>query len=74
MSERGRSWIESAQDPEGDFPIENRPFGVVAIEDDHRIATAIGDRVVDLRGLVDLGLLDDLAPEVRTSLRSVQVK
>lgn len=70
MSERGRSWIESAQDPEGDFPIENLPFGVVAIEDDHRIATAIGDRVVDLRGLVDLGLLDDLAPEVRTALRS----
>jgi fumarylacetoacetase len=45
-----RSWIDSANDPETDFPIENLPFGVIerSDADDRRIAVAIGDRVLDL--------------------------
>ncbi len=46
-----RSWIESANDPHTDFPIQNLPFGLFASpedEEDIRIGVAIGDRVLDL--------------------------
>jgi len=40
-----RSWVESANDPQSDFPIQNLPFGFVA---GGRAVVAIGDRVLDL--------------------------
>ncbi|MDG2020864.1 MAG: hypothetical protein P8J59_02835 [Phycisphaerales bacterium] len=51
MNERKRSWIESAGDPEGDFPIENLPLGVFEREDaeSSRIGVPIGEQVLDLR-------------------------
>ena len=72
MSDRQTSWIDSAQDPEGDFPIQNLPFGVFqrAGKDQPCIGTAIGDRVVDLDAAVGAGLLDGLPEAVRTSLGS----
>lgn len=52
-----RSWVASANDPDGDFPIQNLPFGRFRLQgkDGWRIGVAIGDRVLDLRraGLVD---------------------
>ncbi|KAJ3190848.1 hypothetical protein HK101_008313 [Irineochytrium annulatum] len=41
-----------------DFPIENIPFGVISTDADptHRIATIIGDHVIDLRVLTSRGL------------------
>ena len=44
---RRRSWIDSANDPASDFPLENLPFGVIERDDasDRRIAVAIGDQV-----------------------------
>lgn len=47
------SWVESANGPETDFPIQNLPFGRfrrVGHEEAWRIGVAIGDRVLDLRG------------------------
>jgi fumarylacetoacetase len=46
---KARSWVESANAPETDFPLQNLPFGVFT----HRnasasIGVAIGDRVLDL--------------------------
>ncbi len=43
-----RSWVESANDPKGQFPLNNLPFGV--FDDGHgaRAGVAIGDRVLDL--------------------------
>ena len=45
-----QSWLESANDPATDFPIQNLPFGRFRREDDAgwRIGVAIGDQVLDL--------------------------
>ncbi|MEI5996375.1 fumarylacetoacetase [Paraburkholderia bengalensis] len=53
-----RSWIESANARDTDFPIQNLPFGAFARGGETRTGVAIGDRVVDLRALHDLSLLD----------------
>jgi fumarylacetoacetase len=56
-----RSWIESANDPDGDFSIQNLPFGLFDAGDGPRGGVAIGDRIVDLVRLRAAGLLDGLA-------------
>src|SRR5262245_43899981 len=46
-----KSWVESANDPNTDFPIQNLPFGLFARSDlgsDPRVGVAIGDQVLDL--------------------------
>ena len=53
-----RSWVESANDAGGDFPIQNLPLGVFRHGDgEPRVGAAIGDQVLDLRAAVSLGLL-----------------
>ena len=44
------SWVESANDPATDFPIQNLPFGRFRRDKDMdwRIGVAIGDQVLDL--------------------------
>lgn|SRR5262245_20526996 len=45
------SWVESANDPDSDFPIQNLPIGVFEIPDQDElphIGVAIGDQVLDL--------------------------
>ena len=44
------SWIESANDRSGDFPIQNLPLGVFAApgSDEARVGVAIGDMALDL--------------------------
>ncbi len=46
-----RSWVESANVPECDFPIQNLPLGVFRTAHDsrHRIGVAIGESILDLR-------------------------
>ena len=53
-----KSWVDSANDPASDFPIQNLPFGRYRVAGSNgapRIGVAIGDQVLDLRraGLVD---------------------
>ena len=46
-----RSWVESANDPSGDFPIQNLPFGRFrrrAHGHGWRIGVRIGDQILDL--------------------------
>lgn len=45
------SWLQSANNPEGDFPIQNLPFGVFSRtgESERRVGVAIGDQIVDVR-------------------------
>ncbi|HVE54888.1 MAG TPA: fumarylacetoacetase [Ramlibacter sp.] len=45
-----RSWVDGANDPACDFPIQNLPFGRFRRDDGEelRIGVAIGDQVVDL--------------------------
>jgi fumarylacetoacetase len=54
-----KSWIDV--DPNSDFPIQNIPFGVMTTDGDTpRVATRIGDKVIDLKVLFDLGYFYDL--------------
>jgi fumarylacetoacetase len=69
-------WLESANDPASDFPIENLPFGVFRPADDpsredlspvmralssiNRVCLAIGDQILDLYGCYRAGLLNKL--------------
>src|SRR6185295_5209753 len=49
-----KSWVESANDPAGDFPIQNLPFGVFrrkGSKESPRGGVAIGDQVFDLAAL-----------------------
>jgi len=53
-----RSWVQSANEPGCDFPIQNLPFGrfrTAGSSETFRIGVAIGDQVLDLKaaGLVD---------------------
>jgi fumarylacetoacetase len=59
------SWIESANDPTTDFPIQNLPLGVFTHGDGTpSIGIAIGDRILSLRRCADSGLLSPLGLEV----------
>jgi fumarylacetoacetase len=55
-----KSWIESANDPASDFPIQNLPFGIFsdAVNAQARAGVAIGDWIVDLAALEDARLID----------------
>lgn len=47
-----RSWVESANNPATDFPIQNLPFGVFSEGGgSRRIGVAIGDQILDLTKL-----------------------
>jgi fumarylacetoacetase len=70
------SWVESANGPDCDFPIQNLPFGRFrrATDGDWRIGVAIGDRILDLRrakliGTKDMNQLMALGSEARRALR-----
>jgi fumarylacetoacetase len=47
-----RSWVESANAPDSDFPVQNLPFGAFrrsGQDEPLRIGVAIGDQVLDLK-------------------------
>jgi fumarylacetoacetase len=55
-----RSWVTSANEPNGDFPLQNLPFGVFQREGQQpRCGVRIGDHVLDLAGLSALKIVDD---------------
>jgi len=58
-----RSWVESANAPGADFPIQNLPFGLFNTGDHVRGGMALGDRIIDLGALLDTGLLTGVATE-----------
>ncbi len=52
------SWVASANDPACPFPLNNLPCGVFSVGDeDPRCGVAIGDFVLDVAGLEEVGLL-----------------
>ena len=70
------SWVESANDPATDFPIQNLPFGRFRRDKDMdwRIGVAIGDQVLDLRRARlmedrDINLVMRFSRETRQALR-----
>jgi fumarylacetoacetase len=54
-----KSWVESANIRSSDFPIQNLPFGIFRRRgnSEARVGVAIGDRVLDLFGIKNDGLL-----------------
>ena len=74
-----RSWVESANAADADFPIQNLPFGrfrPAGSSEAFRIGVAIGDQVLDLQaaGVVDtddMNVLMAALPAQRTALRAI---
>lgn len=64
------SFVESANDPAGDFPIQNLPWGAFSPDARAplRLGIAIGDEVVDLAGCVEAGLFEHLDGALRCAL------
>jgi fumarylacetoacetase len=67
---RLRSFVESAQDPGTDFPIQNLPLGVFRPRGGGapRLGCAIGSFVLDLPACVELGLLQGLPTGVLSAV------
>jgi fumarylacetoacetase len=61
-----KSWVESANAPEGDFPIQNLPLGrfrPAGTDEPLRAGVAIGDQVLDLKLALQLSpWADDVPP------------
>ena len=64
-----KSWIESANAPDCEFPIQNLPYGVFDAGQGARIGLAIGDKILDL------GLMDEegLIPSACGTLRGASL-
>ena len=59
-----RSWVDSANTPGADFPIQNLPFGAIEHEGEVHLAVAIGDHALDLAACARLGRLTGLPDEL----------
>ena len=69
-----RSWVESANDPSCDFPIQNLPYGTFCRKGDERARTgvAIGDQVLDIGealGISSLQFVMEMPAVARVELR-----
>jgi fumarylacetoacetase len=61
-----QSWVESANEPGADFPVQNLPFCVFSDDDPEsmpRGGVAIGDQIVDLAVVADAGLFSGRAAD-----------
>ncbi len=63
------SFVESANNPAGDFPVQNLPLGVFRRggEGRARVGSAIGERVLDLLACGERGLLRGLPSDVEAA-------
>lgn len=71
-----RSWLDSANDPAGDFPIQNLPFAVFrrkGSSEAFRGGVAIGDQIVDLAALHANGSYTGLAAEALAACAQPQL-
>ncbi len=70
-----RSWVESANDPATDFPVQNLPLGVFRYlgEGPSRVGCAIGDRVLDLAACAERGLLRGMPSDVEEACRGTRL-
>ncbi|HEY4282937.1 MAG TPA: fumarylacetoacetase, partial [Chthoniobacterales bacterium] len=60
-----RSFVTSANDPLGDFPIQNLPFGIFSRSDDSKrcAGIAIGNHILDLHAAFEHGIFPEDIPE-----------
>ncbi len=59
-----KSWVDVSED--SDFPIQNIPFGVfkTGVNADARVGTRIGDKVLDLSVVAELGYFNALSIDI----------
>jgi fumarylacetoacetase len=72
MTDPARCWVPGADRADGDFPIENLPWGVAVRPDrpgEPRVVCAIGDHALDLAEAAGFGMLEGLPPRVVAALR-----
>ena len=65
-----RSWVESANQEDTDFPIQNLPFGVFRTQgsaETPRIGVAIGNQILDLASCREAGLLQELPEQLQSA-------
>lgn len=57
---KATSWVESANDPACEFPIQNLPYGIFSDAGNRqpRVGIAIGDAILDLAVVAEAGLLN----------------
>ena len=68
-----RSWVDSANHPQTDFPIQNLPFGVYRHQgspDAPRIGIAIGHFALDLAACIGEGLLPGISADTSIACRA----
>jgi len=64
-----RSWVQSANTPGADFPIQNLPLGVFDSDKDlPSVGVAIGDQVLDLSGVAEEELVPGIDEITRDAL------
>jgi fumarylacetoacetase len=54
------SWVESANDPASDFPLENLPFGMFETKGNVHLGVAIGDRILDASTAFGIATMKDV--------------
>jgi fumarylacetoacetase len=71
-----RSWVESANAPESDFPIQNLPFGIFRKRGSNeapRGGVAIGDRILDLSVCRAAGVFSGVALDAAAAAEAPQL-
>lgn len=72
LNPAARSWLESANSPQTDFPIQNLPLGIVRPVGKTtcawRIGVAIGDQVLDVPAALGRGVLGEFDESLRQAL------
>jgi fumarylacetoacetase len=67
-----QSWVDAANDPRTDFPIQNLPFGVFRHRHSaRRVGVAIGDSILEVP---DVPSLNDLASRGRAACSELRLK
>src|SRR6185312_7493443 len=72
-----KSWVEAANAPGADFPIQNLPFAVLrrsGTSEAWRCAVAIGDQALDLRAAHQQHLLPALPRELGEAVASADLR
>ncbi len=72
-----KSWVEPANLPEADFPIQNLPFAVLrrsGTSEAWRRAVAIGDQALDLRAVHEQRLLPGLPNDLGEAIASADLR
>jgi fumarylacetoacetase len=64
------SWIDAANDPRCDFPLQNLPYGAFRCGDRVHLCVAIGDKALDLFGCSQFGLFASLSADIIDACQS----